>query len=71
MISALYKAKDKRDMLKHLVVYEEAENYGTNILQHAFQLSLELTTNSPVIRNMEERVLNLSLQVIKLWYDLI
>ena len=58
-------------MLKHLVVYEEAENYGTNILQHAFQLSLELTTNSPVIRNMEERVLNLSLQVILLWYNLI
>ena len=64
MISALYKVNDKRDKLKHLVVYEEAENYGTSILQHSFQLSLELATKSPVIGNLEERVLNLSLQVI-------
>ena len=64
MISALYKLKDTEHKLKHFVVYEEVNRKGPNILQHAFQRSLEFNSKSPVIGNYEEKVLKKSLQVL-------
>ena len=64
LISAVHKLKDEEHKLKHFVVYEEMKEYGTNVLQRAFQYFLELTTNAPIIHKFEERVVNLSLQVL-------
>ena len=61
LFAALYNVKTKED--RHFLVYDEAEFYGTKLLQHAFQLSIEFTTKESIMQAFENRILHLSLQV--------
>ena len=63
LFAALYKIKDKKDSLKHFLVYEEAELYGTTLMQQAFQLSYAITTKEQIMFDFEGKILHLSLQV--------
>ena len=66
LFSALYKVKEKENELKHFVVYKEAADYVSiypQIMEDVFNLSLEITSNTTVTRNVEQRVLEYSVQV--------
>ena len=63
VFAALYKVKDKKQSIKHVVVFEEAKSHGTGVLRQAFQRSLKITMREPILRGYDSHILNLSLQV--------
>ena len=63
VFAALYKVKDKKTSLKHFMVFEEAKIFGTDLLQQAFHISLQITVRAPIMHDLESRILNLCQQV--------
>ena len=54
---------EQENKAKRFVVYEQVKKQGIHFLKETFQLSLELTTNLPVINSFEETVATACLQV--------
>ena len=67
MIAALYEINDSESILKHSVIYgalqQENEEQEGDILHHALYLSLAFKGVSPILKDFEEQILNLNLQV--------
>ena len=63
IFATLFTVKEEKESHKHFIVFEEAKVYGMHILEEAFRISLQITVRTPIMHDLESRILNLSVQV--------